>query len=92
VDIGTGFGLAAAETHWWGNASGDSGSGNTAPRILVNPTDEIGARNNPHGISNPTPVDDAYDYNKDRLVNLTDQIYVRTHTTTPFNCVVMITR
>jgi len=92
VDIGTGFGLAAAETHFWGNAPGDTGQGNTPPNALVNPSDEIWTRMHPTTPFNRSPVFDACDINKDSLANPADQIYVRTHPTTPFNCLKMICR
>jgi len=92
VDIGTGFGLAAPETHWWGNADGDTGQGNLPPNVLVNPTDEIWIRTHPTTPFNRSPVYDACDITKDSLANPTDQIYVRTHPTTPLNCVKMISR
>ncbi|MBI4580586.1 MAG: hypothetical protein HY718_12840 [Planctomycetes bacterium] len=91
VDIGTGFGWGTG-THWWGNAAGDTGQGNTAPNVLVNATDEIWSRRHPTTPLNRSPVQDMADVNKDALVNATDQIYVRTHPTTPLNCVKMITR
>jgi hypothetical protein len=92
VDVSTGFGLAAAETHFWGNCAGDTGTGNVSPNILVNPTDEINARNNPKTPGVPATVDFPYDINKDRLVNPTDQIYIRSNPLTPGTAVKMITK
>jgi hypothetical protein len=91
VDIGTGFGLAVPETHYWGNASGEDGNGTTAT-LLVNATDEVDARNNTRTPGNPAPVTFYYDCNKDRLVNATDQVYIRTHNATPATAVKQITK
>ncbi|MBI4578238.1 MAG: carboxypeptidase regulatory-like domain-containing protein, partial [Planctomycetes bacterium] len=92
VDIGTGFGLPAPDTHYWGNAAGDTGQGNIPPNILVNPTDEIWIRTHPTTPLNRSPVQDMADVNKDSLANPTDQVYIRTHATTPLNCVRMVVR
>ena len=59
-------------------------SGNSTGDALVNATDEIGARNNPHSPFNSAPKDDRYDYNRDKLVNATDQIIARNNRTSPF--------
>jgi len=56
-------------------------SGDNPSDFRVNATDEIGARNNPHGTINPAPLDDAYDYNRDKRVNATDQIISRNNAT-----------
>jgi hypothetical protein len=92
VSIGTGFGLPAADVHWWGNVVGDTGQGNELPIILVNPTDEIKARMLPRTPGYPADVANPYDINKDRLVNPTDQIIIRTNLRTPANAVIAITR
>ena len=57
----------------------------------MNATDEIGARNNPHGPFNPAGIDDPYDYNRDKLVNATDQIIARNNRTSPFTALRLIT-
>ena len=46
-------GLAANDVFYLGNAVGESG--NSPTDALVNATDEIGARNNPHGPFTPAP-------------------------------------
>ena len=71
------FGGGIGDVFYFGNAVGDSGTGNSAFGTFVNATDEIGARNNPHGFGNPATVDDPFDYNKDRFVNATDQVIAR---------------
>lgn len=87
----SGFGLAASDVHWWGNAPGDSGNG-TCPNILVDASDEIGARNNPRNIFNPAPIEFPWDYNKDKLVNATDELVARNNPTNIFNCMKCITK
>jgi hypothetical protein len=82
-------GLAENEVFYVGNAVGESG--NSTTDALVNATDEIGARNNPHSPFAPAPKDDAYDYNRDRLVNATDQIIARNNRTSPFTALKLIT-
>ena len=68
---------------YFGNAVGESG--NATGDALVNATDEIGARNNPHSPLNPAAKDDAYDFNRDKLVNATDQIIARNNRTSPLD-------
>lgn len=95
VDIGTGFGLQAADTHYWGNARFDSGTVDTVnpTNILVNSTDELGARNNPKTSGfNPAPLTWIWDYDKDHLCNATDQLYCRNFPKTGFTCVKVITK
>lgn len=94
VTIGTGFGLEAPETHWWGNARGDTGAGNSGTNILVNANDEVMCRAPYlHNAFNPAPVDDASDLNKDRLVNANDEVLCRSpYVTNAFNCVKAIVR
>jgi hypothetical protein len=58
-------------------------AGDSAGDAVVNATDEILARNNPHGPSTPALLVDRYDYNRDKLVNATDQIIARNNRTGP---------
>jgi hypothetical protein len=81
-------GLVENEVFYVGNAVGESG--NSTTDALVNATDEIGVRNNPHTPFTPAPKNDAYDYNRDRLVNATDQIITRNHRTNPFTALRLI--
>ena len=78
-----GTGLVEPHVFYFGNAIGEAG--NQPGNAIVNATDEILARNFPHGALNPAAVDDPYDYNRDGLVNGTDQIIARTHQTNPLN-------
>jgi hypothetical protein len=82
-------GLAEDEVFYVGNAVAESG--NSATDALVNATDEIGARNNPHGPFNPATQDDVHDYNRDMLVNAADQIIARNKRTSPFTALKLIT-
>ena len=81
-------GLSAAEVFYFGNAVAESG--NTTANAFVNATDELGARNNTRTISNPTPVDFAYDYNRDRFVNASNQLLARNNTTGVANALRLI--
>ena len=68
-------GLAKNDVFYVGNAVGESG--NSPSDTYVNALDEIGARNNPHGRTNPAPLDDLYDFNRDKYVNALDEILAR---------------
>lgn len=81
-------GLVNNDVFYFGNAVGESGDSTT--HALVNATDEIGARNNPHGPFTPAPLDDVYDFNRDKLVNATDQIIARNNRTSPFSALMLI--
>ena len=82
VTIGRyGPGPISGDRFYFGNAIADSGAGNTANYALVNATDEIAARNDPHNFANPAPIDNVHDYDRDGKVDATDQILARTHGT-----------
>jgi hypothetical protein len=73
-------GLASDDVFYFGNAVGETG--NSATDATVKPTDEIGARNNPHTLGgNPAGIDDAYDFNRDKKVGPTDEIIARNNGT-----------
>ena len=76
------------DVFYFGNAIGESGD--SLVHAMVNATDEVQCRNHPHGPFNPAPVDDAYDYNRDRLVNATDQLIARGNQTSPFAALQLI--
>ena len=78
---GVGTPVAVGDVFFFGNAVGGSGTGDSATAAPTNSTDEIGARNNPHGFGNFALVTDEYDYNKDRNVNATDQLISRNNGT-----------
>ncbi len=82
-------GLAADDVWYAGNAVGEAG--NSATDALVNATDEIGVRNNPRASSDPAPMDDRYDFDRNTLVDETDEIIVRDNRTGPFTALRLIT-
>lgn len=92
VTIGTGFGLPASETHFWGNAAGDTGTGNVSPNVLTNASDELAARSNPTTAINRSPVTDRYDINKTSLVDGSDQLWIRSNPTTSLTCLKFVTK
>jgi hypothetical protein len=74
-------GLSVQEVFYLGNAVGDCGNSTTDARVDV--SDEDGARNHPRNlINNPAPIDDFYDYNRDRKVDIDDEGLARINTTT----------
>jgi hypothetical protein len=77
----TNTGLASSYVFYFGNALGDSGAGDSTT-FVVNSTDEISARNDPHStLSNPASIINVDDYNRDGNVNSTDQIAARNNPT-----------
>jgi len=85
VDIA---GLADADVFYFGNAPGEAGD--NPINTIVNATDEIAARNFQHSALNPALIDDPYDYNRDGLVNGTDQIIARENQTNPLTMLRLI--
>ncbi len=81
-------GLGSPDVHYWGNAIGESG--NSAGNTFVNASDEIGARNHPHGRFNLAVMQDEYDFNRDAMVNATDELLARNHPTGRFNSLKLI--
>jgi hypothetical protein len=84
---------ALAEPHvfYFGNAVGDSGSGNTATYAFVTVTDELAARNHAHNFLNRALVSDPCDYNKDSFVTVTDELLSRNHGTNFLNALKLFT-
>ena len=74
-------GLRDPDVFYFGNAVGEAGD--QPIHAITNATDEIAARNFVHGPLNPALVTDPFDYNRDRLVNGTDQIIARNNQTSP---------
>ncbi|HEY2893018.1 MAG TPA: sialidase family protein, partial [Pirellulales bacterium] len=68
-------GLARPDVFYFGNAIGESGDRTNS--AAVDMQDELNARNNPRGWSNPAPIDSAYDYNRDGLVSPADELIAR---------------
>jgi VCBS repeat-containing protein len=69
--------LGHDDVFYFGNAIGETGSmpGNT----FVTSVDVIGARDNQRGPFDLAPIDDVYDFNRDRLVTSADVIIARDH-------------
>jgi hypothetical protein len=83
-------GLAASDIFFFGNARADSGAGDTATQATVNATDELAARNNPHGQFDNIPVTNLHDYNRDGVVNVTDALLARNHPSNVGTAVVFV--
>jgi len=73
----------------FGSAPGDIG--NSLEDCLVNATDVVGIRNNPHIFVNPATVTDVWDVNRDSLVNATDMSIAMSSGTTFLNDLTLIT-
>lgn len=82
-------GLLQDDVFYFGNAPGEAGD--SAGNAIVNTWDELVVRNNLHGPRNPAEIDDAYDYNRDGLVNSTDRIIARANRTGIHNALQLIT-
>jgi len=76
-------GLAEADVFYFGNAIGESG--NSATETNVDTNDGIGARNHPHSLLDPAPIQDAYDYDRDQRVDTNDEILARNNSTSAFS-------
>lgn len=63
-------GLKAPDVFYFGNLVGESGNDD---RLTVTTADTTGPRANPSSFSNPAPVTSPFDYNRDTLVNSTDE-------------------
>jgi hypothetical protein len=74
----TNTGLASSYVFYFGNALGDSGTGNSGA-FQVTSADEVNARNNPKTFT--ATRSDVNDYNRDGSVNSSDQIIARNNTT-----------
>jgi PhoPQ-activated pathogenicity-related protein len=77
-------GLPNSYMFFFGSAVADSGAGNSS-NYLVNAIDEQSARNDPHSNANLAAINDVNDFNRDRLVNTTDQVFVRNNGTNNAN-------
>jgi len=82
-------GLGSPDVFYFGNAVGEAGDHSI--NTIVNATDEIVARNFPHGALNRAEVADPYDYNRDGLVNGSDQVIARNNQTNPLSMLRLIT-
>lgn len=73
-------GLLADDTFYFGNAVGETG--NSAADAIVDILDVQGVQANPRGVGNPAPITFAYDFNRDGLVDATDQSLAANNATT----------
>ena len=81
-------GLARDDVFYFGNAIGECG--NNVSDALVNATDQLGPRDNPHGLTNLAPIDDRFDYNRDRLVDALDMAIAQANQTSPLTALRLI--
>ncbi|MBN2023268.1 MAG: lamin tail domain-containing protein [Pirellulales bacterium] len=86
--LGARLGLAADDVFYWGSAPGESGD--SPYHAMVNATDLVGARNHPHAQANPAGIGDAYDFNRDRLVDAADVAIARSGVTSPLSALRLI--
>ena len=70
-------GLSQDDVFYFGNAIGETGNAS----ILVNISDENGARQNPRNFLDPAPITDAYDFNRDEAVDVSDENIARQNST-----------
>ena len=68
-------GLSSPDVFYFGNAIGETGNSGEDGR--VSPADQIAVRNDPHTAGNPAAIDNAHDFNRDKLVGPTDEIITR---------------
>jgi hypothetical protein len=73
------IGLGSPEVFYFGNTIGESG--NSGPDAKVDPADELLARSNPRNVLNPAPIDNLYDFNRDKRVDPADQLIARANQT-----------
>lgn len=94
VNIGTGFGLPAGETHFWGSAvadTGDNGPYTANKAILVSSTDFDGVRTHPTA-PNAAAIDNVWDLDKNARVSSTDTDAVIANPTNPGNALKAIVK
>jgi len=85
-------GLPIGDVFYFGNALGDSGTGNFGGVAQVNAVDSGAVRDNPHNpFVDPAPIDDFVDFNRDQWVNAVDFGLVRDNATNPLTALKLIT-
>ncbi|MBN1765326.1 MAG: hypothetical protein JW860_08730 [Sedimentisphaerales bacterium] len=82
-------GLGEDDIFYFGNAIGDTGD--SLINANVNAFDTGGVRNNPRNFLNPAPIDNHYDFNRDRDVNALDFGIARNHATNFLTALILIT-
>jgi len=92
VDIGTGFGLALAETHYWGNAMGETQNEATFTTMVVNALDVSKVKAN-YGVPGTAVVSAICDFDKNKSINALDVSYCKSkYSSPPSAAVQLITR
>ncbi len=71
--------LAADKVFYFGNEIGDTGIGNTATKAIVTAPDVSAIQANPATSLHPAPITNAYDLNRDGLVNAADVTIAQTN-------------
>jgi hypothetical protein len=74
-------GLPGDDVFYFGNAIGDTGAGNTAQYVVVDPADEAAVRAHKTGFA-PASIVNVYDFNRDRRVSASDELTARYLATT----------
>ncbi len=70
-------GLSHSDVFYFGNLIGDTGD--QPDDATVDSTDQIGVRTNPAGILNPVGLTFRFDFNRDGLVDLADELVAHTN-------------
>ena len=105
IPAGANTGLTEENVFYFGSAVGEVtgalGTGLPTPpngstegfqaRALVNADDVIAVRDNPRGAANPAAIDNAFDLNRNGLVDAIDLILARNNATSPMSALRLIT-
>ena len=70
----TNTGLATSDVFFFGNRLGDTFTGSPPTLVITNSNDQIAVRN---ATSTLRPIDNTFDFNRDTLVNVADEIIAR---------------
>ena len=74
-----------ADAFFFGHALGDTGTGDTTTKAIVNAIDEHGARAHPEVLANNISLTNLYDFNRDGIVNAIDEGISRLNATNSSN-------
>lgn len=83
-------GLVVPDVFYFGNAIGETGN-QPGINAIVDGSDETLTRQNVRSLFRPAPIDFAYDFNRDRQVDATDQILARANATDSGSALRLIT-
>jgi hypothetical protein len=81
--------LGRDDLFYFGNAMGETGT--TPGNSFVTSIDVIGTRDHQRGPFDLAPIDDVYDFNRDRIVSSSDVILARDHQSGALNSLPLIT-